>query len=91
MEISLHFADYAVMALYLIALAGIGVLCSSKKENTKDYLLGGGKMPFFALGISCLMAALSAFSLVMVPGEIFNHGLSFFALGLIAPLLTPVV
>ncbi len=91
MEISLHFADYAVMASYLIALVVIGFCCSSKKETSKDYMLGGGKMPFFALGISCLMAALSAFSLVMVPGEIFNHGLSFFALGLIAPLLTPLV
>lgn len=45
-------------------------------------------MPFIALGISCLMAALSAFSLVMVPGEIFSHGLSFWILSLIYPFLT---
>lgn len=90
MEISLHYTDYAVLLLYLVALVIIGFCCSSKKETSKEYLLGGGKMPFFALGISCLMAALSAFSLVMVPGEIFNHGLSFWVLSLIAPLFTLV-
>lgn len=84
---SLRFFDYVVMALYLVALIVIGVLCSSRKSNTRDYLLGGGKMPFLALGISCLMAALSAFSLVMVPGEIYNHGLSFWVPGLFSPLL----
>lgn len=90
MHFSLHFSDYTVMALYLVALVVIGFACSSKKKNSKDYLLGGGKMPFLALGISCLMAALSAFSLVMVPGEIFNHGLSFWILSLITPLFTLV-
>ncbi len=88
MHVTLHISDYAVMAAYLAALVVIGVCCSSSKKDSKDYLLGGGRMPFFALGISCLMAALSAFSLVMVPGEIFNHGLSFWVLGLIAPLFT---
>lgn len=78
------------MALYLVALAAIGFACSSKKKSSRDYLLGGGKMPFLALGVSCLMAALSAFSLVMVPGEIFSHGLSFWVLGLITPLFTLV-
>lgn len=90
MQISLHLSDYAVMAAYLIGLAVIGTVCSGTKKNTRDYLLGGGRMPWFALGISCLMAALSAFSLVMVPGEIFSNGLNFWVLGLIAPLFTLV-
>ncbi len=90
MQISLQLSDYAVMAAYLIGLAVIGTVCSGTKKNTRDYLLGGGRMPWFALGISCLMAALSAFSLVMVPGEIFSNGLNFWVLGLIAPLFTLV-
>ncbi len=89
-EFILTWMDYAVMAGYLIALVVIGAVCSGHKKNTRDFLLGGGKMPWFALGISCLMAALSAFSLVMIPGEIFNNGLNFWILGLIAPLFTLV-
>ncbi len=90
MSVSLHIADYGVIVLYLLAMVVIGVFCSGKKTSSKEYLLGGGKMPFFVLGISCLMAALSAFSLVMIPGEIYNHGLSYWILGLIAPLFTLV-
>ena len=89
-NIKLAFSDYAVMVSYLVALVVIGVACSGRKKDTKDFLLGGGKMPWFALGISCLMAALSAFSLVMIPGEIFNHGLNFFVFGLITPIFTLV-
>jgi Na+/pantothenate symporter len=90
MQISLSISDYVVMAGYLVGLVVIGFFCSSSKKDSKAYLLGGGKMPYFALGISCLMAALSAFSLVMVPGEIFNHGLSYWVLGLLTPLFTVV-
>jgi SSS family transporter len=90
MQISLSISDYVVMAGYLVGLIVIGYFCSSSKKDSKAYLLGGGKMPYFALGISCLMAALSAFSLVMVPGEIFNHGLSYWVLGLLTPLFTVV-
>ena len=84
----LEIIDYAVMAAYFVAMIVIGVCTASKKNDTKSYLLGGGKMPYFALGISCLMAALSAFSLVMVPGEIYNHGLDLMSLGLIGIVLT---
>ena len=82
----LHASDYAVMAAYLLGMATIGYACSSSKAGGREFLLGGGRLPYAALGISCLMAALSAFSLVTVPGEIFNHGLSFWALSLLTPL-----
>ncbi len=89
-NIKLTVLDYTVMIGYLVALVVIGILCSGRKKDTRDFLLGGGKMPWFALGISCLMAALSAFSLVMIPGEIYNHGLNFFIFSLITPIFTLV-
>lgn len=88
MNFSLKFGDYAVMAAYLVALVSIGYFSSSDKKDSKGFLLGGGKMPVVALAISCFMAAMSAFSLVMVPGEIVNHGLSFWMLGFIGPIIT---
>ena len=85
----LEVLDYAVMAAYFVAIALVGYFTASRKnKDTKSFLLGGGKMPYFALGISCLMAAVSAFSLVMVPGEIYNHGLDMMVFSLIYPLLT---
>lgn len=87
MRVSLGLSDYATMLMYLVALIVIGLVCTGKNKNTKDYMLGGGSMPFLALGISCLMASLSAFSLVLVPGEIFSHGLTYFIFGPVCHLL----
>ena len=83
---SLHFADYGAMVMYFAAMAYMGWRCSGDTRTSRGFLLGGGNMPTFALAISGLMAALSAFSLVMVPGEIFNHGLSMWVFGPLAPL-----
>ena len=85
---SLKWLDYSAIGLYLLAIVVVGVLCRGQKKDSKSYMLGGGKMPALALGISCLMAALSAFSLVMVPGEIVNHGLTMFILSLLYPIFT---
>ena len=85
---SLHFADYSVMVLYFAAIAYMGWRYSGDTRTSRGFLLGGGNLPVFALAISVLMASLSAFSLVMVPGEIFNHGLSMWMFNLIVPPLT---
>ncbi|NMA43191.1 MAG: hypothetical protein GX946_07400 [Oligosphaeraceae bacterium] len=87
---TLRSIDYVVITAYFIAMILIGFLSvrKDKQKDSKSFLLGGGKLPYFALGISCLMASLSAFSIVMVPGEIFNHGLSMFVLGLFTPLVS---
>ncbi|MDD3154243.1 MAG: sodium/solute symporter [Victivallaceae bacterium] len=72
--------DYLVIVLYCAAVIGIGVWCSRGEKTSENYLLGGRSVPFFAVGLACMMALLSSVSLVMVPGEIFNHGLTLFSL-----------
>jgi SSS family transporter len=88
MGIKLTFWDYGAMLLYLVAVVLIGLWFSRNEKNSEDYLLGGRQLPWAAVGISCLMSLLSTYSLVMVPGEIFNHGLSLWVFGLLAPFLT---
>ncbi len=86
-----NWLDYLIIAAYFIAVIGIGVYCSRGEKNSENYLLGGRRMPFVAVGLACMMSLLSSVSLVMVPGEIFNHGLTLFAIsGLIGlPLGIP--
>lgn len=89
MEVNLAFWDYCVIVVYFLALGAMGLYFARKKQETAtDYLLGGRKMPWFAVGISIMMSLLSTFSLVMVPGEIFNHGLTLWTFNLAAPLIT---
>ena len=80
-------SDYVAMILYLLAVVVLGYYFSKSEKNSEDFLLGGRKIPFMAVGISCMMSMLSTYSLVMVPGEIFNNGLSMWVLNLAIPIL----
>jgi SSS family transporter len=85
--INLTGLDYSAMVLYLLAVVVMGFYFSKDEKNSEDFLLGGRKIPFIAVGISCMMSMLSTYSLVMVPGEIFNNGLSMWVMNLAVPIL----
>lgn len=70
--------DYLVILAYFVAVLAIGFYCARGEKSSVNYLLGGRKMPAVAVGLACMMAILSSISLVQVPGEIYNHGLTLF-------------
>ena len=72
--------DYLVIIIYFIVVLAIGLWCARGEKSTENYLLGGRKMPYVAVGIACIMALFSSITLVQVPGEIYNHGLTLFIL-----------
>ena len=76
----MHLPDYLIIALYMAIVIGIGVYFSRNENSSEEYLLGGRKMPFLAIGLSCMMSLLSSISIVIVPGEIYKHGLTLFVL-----------
>ncbi|MCC6681119.1 MAG: sodium/solute symporter [Phycisphaeraceae bacterium] len=78
--------DYTVMAAYLLIVVAIGYWFSrSKDQGTENYLLGGRRMAWWLVGISYYISLLSALSLVAVPGEAYNHGVSMLVQNAIAP------
>jgi len=78
--------DYIVLSMYVFFLIFTGYYFSrQKKQTTAEYLLGNRKMPWWAAGISTYVALLSTISLVAVPGEAFNHGVSMFVDSLLMP------
>jgi len=85
-NVHLHWANLLTIALYLMGVLVIGAWFSLHEENSEEYLLGGRRMPWWAVGISYMMSLLSTYSLVMVPGEIYNHGLSLYVLTPLYPL-----
>ncbi len=86
MNISLAWGDYAVIVMYFAAMLGIGWFFSKRsKKDATDFLLGGRGMPWFPVAVSMLMSVFSTYSLVMGPGEIYNHGLDWSILTLLSP------
>lgn len=79
--------DYTVIVAFCLVLVWIGVHFSKERKSSVSYLLGGRGMGYLTVGISCVMSMLSSVTLVMIPGEIVNHGLTYFVLTPIATLL----
>ncbi len=87
-DLTLPFGDMAAMGIYLLVVVVMGFWFSRDEKTSEDFLLGGRSVPWYAVGISYMMSLLSTYSMVMVPGEIFNNGLSLWMLGLLAPFTT---
>ena len=79
-------ANLATIAAYMAVVIAMGFWFSRNDRTSTDYLLGGRRIVWWAVGISYMMSILSTISMVMVPGEIFNNGLSaYFLYGLVYP------
>ncbi len=79
-----NICNISIIVLYLGAVIWIGLRFSKSDENTEQYLMGGRRVPFIAVGISCMMSLFSSVSLVRSTGEIVNHGMM---LGWGAPII----
>jgi len=78
--------DYVILSAYVLFLILVGYYFSrQKKQTTAEYLLGSRRIPWWAAGISTYVALMSTLSLVAVPGEAFNHGISLLATSFISP------
>ena len=72
-----HWADYLVFALMLIICAGIGVAfgwIDRKKKSTKNFLLGGGDLSIFPVGISIIASFTSAVAILGFSAEMYRFG-----------------
>jgi SSS family solute:Na+ symporter len=65
--------DWTVVALYFAAMAGIGAYFSRKNRNLKDFMFGGGKMPWLAVGISLIATSVSANTFLGNPAEAYAN------------------
>ncbi len=64
--------DWAVVALYLAGVAGLGFWIGRKQQSTRDYFLGGRSLPWWAAAISILATETSAVTFIGFPAAAFN-------------------
>jgi len=83
---ALGWSDYTVLAVYGLVIISAGTLLSRGNRDTERYLLGGRAMPWWVIAVAYVVSLLSTLTLVGVPGEAYNHGITM-ALG---TLMLPV-
>src|SRR6266849_127643 len=76
----LTFADWSVIALYLLGIIALGVWFGKDQRNTRDYFLGSKNIPWWGIGLSIVAAETSALTIIGVPGMAYGGNLAFLQL-----------
>ncbi len=68
--------DYAIFAIYVLVIIGVGLAVSRKnKQSTEGYFLAGKSLPWWAVGASLIAANISAEQFIGMSGSGFSIGL----------------
>ena len=72
--------DYAIFAIYLFVIVGLGLWVSREEEgeekDSADYFLASKSLPFWAIGSSLIAANISAEQFIGMSGSGFRVGLA---------------
>lgn len=63
--------DWSVLAIYFLAMVAVGVYCARRGSTSEDYFLAGGRIPWWAAGLSIYGSQLSAITFMAVPAILF--------------------
>src|SRR5665213_4489868 len=75
MNTSIHLVDAAIIVVYLLALAGVGIWFSRRQRGLDDFFLARQSMSWLPVGLSLMAALDSAIDYLMQPSATIRYGL----------------
>ncbi|MEG1615472.1 MAG: sodium/solute symporter [Bacteroidales bacterium] len=87
----LGFLNTLVIILYFASLAGIGWYFSRKQKNTDDYFKGGGRLPWWAVGLSIFGTTLSAITFMAIPAKAYASDWSYLMMNAGIIMVLPII
>ncbi|MCY9784358.1 sodium:solute symporter [Nocardiopsis sp. EMB25] len=69
--------DLAVIAVYLLCSAWLGLKLSGRQRDVKDYFVGSGRLPWWAVCLSVVATETSALTVISVPGVAYLGDVTF--------------
>jgi solute:Na+ symporter, SSS family len=93
----MHFADWVVLAIYIVVMVSIGVWANRRQTDTEAYFVGNRNIKWWAAGLSIIATSFSAASILGVPGYAYATDMwylqyqlgDFLAAGIVAALFIP--
>lgn len=68
--------NYCILFVYLAVVFTVGICFSGKQKTTKDYFLGGRKLPWFVVSMSLFVSLLSAISYMAYPAKAYGENIA---------------
>lgn len=90
-EKAFGFWDYVTLIGYMALIVILSVGFSRKTKSSKDFFLGGQKIPFWAAGLSLMAAQVSSIGFMSIPAKSFATNWSYFAGVLTWFIVVPIV
>jgi SSS family transporter len=85
------FLNYAALVAYLLGMIGIGWYCSKRNQNTEDYFVASGRIPWWATGLSIYATMLSSITFMAVPAKAFATDWTFIWASVPLLVLAPII
>lgn len=70
-SVSFGWLNWMVLVLYLAAMLGLGVFFMRREGGSDDFFRGGGRVPWWAAGISIYATMLSAITYMAIPAKAY--------------------
>ena len=88
---SFGWINYAVVILYLLGMLGVGFYFSRRNSSSDKFFKGGGRIPWWAAGISIFATALSAITFLSIPAKAYAADWKMFMFNMTILMIVPVV
>ena len=69
---SFGWLNWTVLAFYLVGMLGMGIYFMRKGNGADDFFKGGGRIPWWAAGISIYATMLSAITYMTIPAKAYT-------------------
>ena len=83
--------DILVILLYFGILAWMGWFFARRQKNADDYFKGGGRIPWFIVGLSIFGTALSAITFMAIPAKAYATDWSYMLFNAGIVLVVPLI
>lgn len=83
--------NIGVIVLYFASLAWIGYYFSRKQKSTDDYFKGGGRLPWWAVGLSIFGTSLSAITFMSIPAKAYASDWSYMLVNAGILMVVPLI
>lgn len=83
--------DWGVLVVYIGLLVGIGWHLSRRGGTTEDYFLAGGRIPWWAAGLSVFATQLSSLTFMATPAKVFRTDCTYYIQVLTIVLVAPII
>jgi cyclically-permuted mutarotase family protein len=80
-----------VLVIYFILLLCMGYYFSKRQKNTDDYFKGGGRVPWWAAGLSIFGTGLSAITFMAIPAKAYATDWAYVWFNVGVLLMAPII